>query len=158
MSGGLGTWWRTRTLREQRLLLVMAALLLAVLAWLAVIRPLADARAAAEARHDHAVVALGLARAQAEAIAAAAASPAAVDAPLDTMIANAAAEAGLPVTRVDRAGPSQAIALLPNVRPQAFFAWLAKLESRGLRVERLSLTPAGPQSLAGQVTFAVRAS
>ena len=38
-------WWDTRSAREKRLLLVLAALLVLVLAWLLVIRPLGDARA-----------------------------------------------------------------------------------------------------------------
>ena len=40
MMDGIATWWRVRTQREQRLLLVMFALLALVLGWLLVIRPL----------------------------------------------------------------------------------------------------------------------
>ena len=151
---GLNAWWRSRTLREQRLLLAMLALAAAVLAWALVIRPLADSLAAARARHDAAVAALATVRAQSAALGAAGARPAvALDAPLDTMLSNAAAQAGFPVTRVERAGASRATMLLGSVRPQAFFAWLAALEARGLVVERLSLSPAGPQTLQAQLTI-----
>ena len=39
---GLALWWRERSLREQRLLLVMLGLLVLVLGWLLIIRPLGD--------------------------------------------------------------------------------------------------------------------
>jgi len=51
-------WWRERTLREQRLLLVMFALIALALGWLLVIRPLSDALDAAQTRHAEAVTAL----------------------------------------------------------------------------------------------------
>ena len=42
MNESLKLWWRTRTLREQRLLVAMFAVLAVVLAWLLVIRPIGD--------------------------------------------------------------------------------------------------------------------
>jgi general secretion pathway protein M len=57
-------WWATRTLREKRLLLFMTALLALVLIWFVIIRPLLDARAAAEQRLNAAVTELARARAK----------------------------------------------------------------------------------------------
>ncbi len=52
-----GLWWSSRSVREQRLLAVMGALILVVLIWLVIVRPAwgwrehaADRRAVAEAR------------------------------------------------------------------------------------------------------------
>ena len=154
----LQSWWRQRSLREQRLLLAGATVMTLVLAWLLVMRPLEDALSDAKARHGDAVVALAEVRAQAEAIREAAKSPSppAINS-LDSMIGNAAAEAGFPVTRIDRQGAREVTLVLESVRPQAFFAWVHQMESvRGLAITRFSATPNTDQTLAVQVTFAAR--
>src|SRR5687768_1167035 len=90
-------WWDTRSAREKRLLLVLAALLVLVLAWLLVIRPLGDARANAEQRLDAAVAELGKARADAVALRQLGARPAGVQPvprPLDGFLMQAGGEAG----------------------------------------------------------------
>ena len=61
-------WYVGLSLREQRLIAVMAALFLIVFVWLLVLRPLGDALADARERHDEAVLARAQARAQAEAL------------------------------------------------------------------------------------------
>lgn len=155
MSKSFLLWWRTRTLREQRLLLVMAALAVLVLVWLLVIRPLGDALSNAKERHGAAVIALAEARAQAEAIGAAEAkAPALLGAPLDAVISQAAQETGFTVTSIERQGSSQATLVMDAVRPQAFFGWVGQMENgRGLIVERMTATPNSDQTLAVQVTF-----
>lgn len=153
----LQAWWRTRTLREQRLLLVMGALALLVLAWLLVIRPLGDALSEAKGRHGAAAIALAEARGLSEAIRAAeAGAPAALPMPLDSMISQAATEAGFTITRLDRHSSVQTSLVMDAVRPQAFFTWVAQMEARGLIVERLTATPNTDRTLAIQTTFRAR--
>jgi general secretion pathway protein M len=154
MSSVTQTWWRTRTLREQRLLLAAAGLLFVVLSWLLVIRPLNDALAAARERHGAAV----LARAEAKERAGLSAAPART--PLDlrggtleTLLSGTASEAGIPVARVTREGFAQATAVIDAVRPQALFAWVRAMEDRGLVVERLRATANSDQTIAAEVTF-----
>jgi general secretion pathway protein M len=155
MSGVTNTWWRTRTLREQRLLLAMAALLFLVLSWLLVIRPLNDALAAARERHGAAV----LARAEAKERAALASAPTdrmPIDlrgGTLETLLSGSAGEAGIPVARVTREGNAQATAVIDAVRPQALFAWVRAMEERGLAVERLRATANSDQTIAAEITF-----
>lgn len=151
-------WWRTRTLREQRLLLAMAGLAAVVLAWLLVIRPLGDALSEARERHGAAVVALAEARAAAELIAVIEArEPVDLGAPVDMIVSQAAAAAGFPLSRIDREGGAQATVAMEAVRPQAFFAWVAQLEAeRGLAVERLTARTNSDQTLAVEVTFRAR--
>jgi general secretion pathway protein M len=149
------TWWHTRTLREQRLLLALAGLLFVVLSWLLVIRPLNDALAAARERHGAAV----LARAEAKERAALGAAPAdrtTVDlrgGTLETLLSGSASEAGIPVARVTREGGAQATAVVDAVRPQALFAWVRAMEGRGLIVERLRATANSDQTIAAEITF-----
>ncbi len=158
MNGSLKIWWRTRTLREQRLLLAMAVLLALVLAWLLVIRPLNDSLSAARERHGAAVLALAEARTQAAAIGGLQQRrPAALGAPLDILLNQSASEAGFPVSRVEREGVNQATVVIQTVRPQAFFGWVKRMEDdRGLIVERLSATTNSDQTLAVQITFRAR--
>jgi general secretion pathway protein M len=154
MSSVTQTWWRTRTLREQRLLLAMAGLLFLVLSWLLVIRPLNDALAAARERHGAAV----LARAEAKERAALGAAPARPPADLrggtlETLLSGTASEAGIPVARVTRESAAQATAVIDAVRPQALFGWVRAMEGRGLIVERLRATANSDQTIAAEITF-----
>lgn len=154
MKDSFALWWRTRTLREQRLLLAMGALALVVFAWLLVIRPVSDALSEARERHGDAVVALAEARAQAKLIAGLEQGQAAAPGrPVDAVLSDAAAEAGFSINRIEREGAAQATIVLDAVRPQAFFGWAAGLEGRGLVVERLTAGTNSDQTLAVQVTF-----
>ncbi len=155
MSDIFNDWWRTRSLREQRLLLVMFGLLAIVLAWLLIIRPLGDALSQARERHGRAVLAVAEARAQAQAISGLK-MPAAVDAavPVETLISRSANEAGFPVTGIQRETPRAATMTIQSVRPQAFFGWVNQMENRnGLIVERLSATTNSDQTLAVTITM-----
>jgi general secretion pathway protein M len=158
MNDSLKIWWRTRTLREQRLLLAMFALAAIVFAWLLVIRPLSDALSRARERHGAAVIALAEARAQARAISGLQqGAPTALTMPLETLLSQSASEAGFTVARAEREGPNQATMAIQAVRPQAFFTWIRQMESRHrLIVERLSATTNSDQTLAVQVTFRAR--
>ena len=157
MNESFNLWWRTRTLREQRLLIAMAGLLAVVLVWLLVIRPINDALSAARERHGAAVLALAEARARAAAIGTLQERrPTSLGAPLDTILDQSATEAGFPVARVEREGINQATIAFESVRPQAFFAWVNRMEERGLFVERLSARTNSDQTLGVEATFRAR--
>lgn len=158
MNEGFRGWWRTRTLREQRLLLAMLALLAVVLLWLLIWRPLGDALSRARDRHAAAALALAEARAQAALIAQfERAAPVGPQEPIDTLISRSATDAGFPIARLEREGAGQATLVLASVRPQAFFGWVGQMESgRGLIVERLSASTNSDRTLSVQVTFRTR--
>jgi general secretion pathway protein M len=154
MSGGFKTWWRGRTLREQRLLLAMTALLAVVLLWLLIVRPVGDALSRAHERHAAAALALAEARAKAALIRQLEQSaPASAGEPIDATISRSATEAGFQITRLEREGPDVATLVLASVRPQAYFGWVAQMESRGLIVERLNASTNSDRTLTVQVTF-----
>lgn len=158
MSDTIKLWWRTRSLREQRLLLAMISLAIIVFAWLLVVRPMGDALSNARERHGEAVQALADARSNAALIAnLQGAAPVALGGSLDMVVSNSAAEAGFPVNRVERQGADQATIVMDNVRPQAFFGWIGQMETgRGLIVDRLSATANSDQTIAVEVTFRTR--
>jgi general secretion pathway protein M len=158
MNDSLKTWWRSRTLREQRLLLVMFGLASVVLLWLLILRPLGDGLSRARERYADAALALAEARAQARLIAQLESNgPAGLSEPIDSLISRSATEAGFPVAQLNRESENQASLTLASVRPQAFFGWLAQMESGGgLIVERLNVATNSDRTLSVQVTFRAR--
>jgi len=138
MSEGLTMWWQGRSLREQRLLIVMSVLIAVVIGWLLIVRPLSDALDEAKRRHGEAIVALADARARAEAAGQVQGRPAvAAPLPIDSLITRTASEAGFANARVTAQGPSAAIVAIEAGRPQALFTWLSVLEGQGVRVRLL---------------------
>lgn len=158
MSDAVKSWWRTRTLREQRLILAAGALLALVLLWLLILRPVGDALSRARERHGVAAQALAEARAQVALIQELQRRQTpALGQPLDLTISQAATEAGFPVSRVTPEGPNVATFVSNSVRPQAFFAWVSQMEAtRGLTVDRLTATTNTDQTVTVQVTFRAR--
>jgi general secretion pathway protein M len=155
---GLVSWWRLRSRREQWLLAVMLVLAAFTLAWLLVVRPLGDAVATANERHDRAVIALAEARAQAlvirryEAIRAPA-----QPGPLEGAVSAAAAAAGFQLSRIQPDGENRIGLSLAAAKPQAFFTWLEALErGQGLVVERLNVTSNSDRTLAVELTLRKR--
>lgn len=153
------SWWRTRTPREQRMLLAMGALAFIVFAWLLIVRPLSDSLSDAKERHGEAVTALGQTRNLAAALQGVKNAPATAPiGPIDALVAGAAAEAGFPVSRLERHNANQVTLVVATVRPQAFFAWAHQMEEgRGLIVDRLSATTNTDRTLAVQIGFRKRA-
>jgi len=151
-------WWKTRTLREQRLLLFMGGLLAVVAAWLLVIRPLGDAYSAAHARHGAAVIALAEAKARAEAIRRIERQrPITLAGPLEAVIGKSATEAGFALSQLRADSGNRVTVAMAAVRPQAFFGWVGQMEAdNGLIVDRLSANTNPDQSLSAEVTFRAR--
>ncbi|HMG47690.1 MAG TPA: type II secretion system protein GspM [Allosphingosinicella sp.] len=141
-------WWEVRSARERWLIGVMLALLAVVIAWLLVVRPLADALDAAKQRHGAAVVALAEARAHARP----AAGPAATG-PADQVVAETASAAGFTDARIARLGPGRASVAVDAARPQALFGWVAQMERRGLVVERLRAQANADRTLSAEIAL-----
>lgn len=147
------SWWNERSLREQRLIQVMLMLAVIVLGWLLVVRPLSDSLAAAKARHDAAVVALGEARARATP----GASPGVPAAgPVDALVARTANEAGFTNARLTSQGAERASVAVDAARPQVLFGWVARLEQSGVVVERLATRLNGDRTVAAELTLRKR--
>jgi general secretion pathway protein M len=157
MSDFMPLWWRERTPREQRLLLVMLALLGLVLLWLLVIRPLSDALEGAQQRHAEAVTALAEARARADAARRMEVAPnAAAPLPIDAFLSGTSREAGFANARIVGQGPARASFAVDAVRAQPFFAWVRRMERRGLIVDSLRARANSDRTLAVEAAFRAR--
>ena len=157
MSDGLRLWWAERSQREQRMLLVMFALLALVALWLLAVRPLSDRLDDAQRAHGEAVTALAQARGRAAVRQGHATGPAATaPLPIDGLISRTSAEAGFANARIAGQGPTRATFALDAVRAPAFFAWIRGLEQRGLIVESLRARANSDRTLAVEATFRAR--
>lgn len=127
-------WWEGRTLREQRMLAVMGLAVLAVLVWLAVVRPAwawREAAARDRLRAENALILVQRAaqRAPSEA-------PAAGD--IRAAVDAASAQAG--VTPVMGMAADGALGFsLTGVQTAAAFGWLSALHDKGVEVQSLSV-------------------
>jgi general secretion pathway protein M len=148
-------WWNVRTPREQVLLLVAAALALAVLLGLGLLRP--AARLAERAQGDAAAAArqLGEVRQLVAVQSEAAAAPARpLSEPLTVLVARRAGEAGLSLASLEAPDAGRVTLSIPAARPVVLFPWLDGLESRdGLRVETLAVVRNDDASLAVRATL-----
>ncbi len=134
-------FWRDRSVREQWLLGVAGLLLLVVFAWLAVLRPLATAQAAAATRRASAVTALGEVRAMAGAIRAAETRALAARAvPLAELVGRRATEAGVTPERIESSGDGRVTARIAAIKPAPLLRWLADLEGRdGVIIDQVGI-------------------
>lgn len=146
-------WWRERSLREQRLLLVMAALLAVTILWIGLYMPLRDGLSETRERHQQAVVRLGEVRAQAAALRAvgrAAGQPGA----LAAIVTQAAGDAGFADATVAPQGDRRVSVSIPSARSASALAFFAGLEHSGLVVERFSARANSDPTLAIDATIA----
>lgn len=134
LFSSVAAWWDGRSLRERRMLAIMGALVLGVVGWLGVVRPLdnwqadqARARLAAErqlAQVETAVIQRGARPAEA------------VD--LQALVASTATAAGVQPTLGMSEGGRLGFRLDRVTTAQAF-GWLAALEQGGARIEELGV-------------------
>lgn len=153
MSERLRTWWRDRSPREQRLLLVMIALIAVVIAWLFV-RTMDDALSDVRERHSRAVIEQAEVRAKVAALKALERGTARrLEAPIDVVVGQSASEVGFVLSRTEPQGRDRVVIAIASARPQAFFGWLNDLEGRGVFPERLIARANSDQTLSIEATM-----
>lgn len=149
LFSSISAWWDGRSLRERRMLAIMGALVLGVVGWLGVVRPLdgwqadqARARVAAERQ----LVQIRTAVAQQGAR-----PTEAVD--LQALVASTATTAGVQPTLGMSEGGRLGFRLDRVTTAQAF-GWLAALEQGGARIEELGVveSPDGTLGVTGALT------
>ncbi|HVF93716.1 MAG TPA: type II secretion system protein GspM [Sphingomonas sp.] len=144
----LRTWFATRSLRERRMLLVMAALAAVTLVWAGIIRPVGDALSAARERQAAAAVRLGETRAAIDSIKtvrALRAQPLA--GALQDVVRNEADQAGFALETLEPQGTQRVRTTIRSARAGALTAWLARLERLGILVETATLRDNGDRTV-----------
>ena len=156
---GLRAWFAGRSLREKRLLLVMAALAALTLIWAGIIRPVGDGLSSARERHADAVERLGETQARIDALHLASSHR---PAPLTGVLADAvrarADAAGFVIASLDSAGAGRVKIGIQSVRPGALTAWLARSEAAGILVESATLTDNGDRTAGATLVLKAQGS
>ena len=150
-------WFAERSLREKRMLIVMAVLLVLTLIWAAIIRPVSDGLSSARERHADAVIRLAETQARVKAVTALQQQhPAPITTALDTIIRDRANEAGFALSSVSADGPNRVQISIGTARPGALVGWIAQLEAAGILVESLATSDNGDKTVSAQMTLKVR--
>jgi general secretion pathway protein M len=151
------SWWQGRSAREQILLGAMTALLLIVLIWLLILRPLASAKASATERQEAAVTTLAATQSRIATVKMLASqSPEPLGSPLPDFLRASALQAGFTNAVVDLADNDRARLAIPAAKGAALLAWLDRLNGRGVFIETANLKPNSDATLAFDATLRAR--
>jgi general secretion pathway protein M len=157
MIAAFNTWFADRSLREKRLLIVMAALAALTLIWAVIIRPVTDALSSARERQASAVVRVAETEMRLDALKSLQQDrPAPLSGPLDAVIRDRANEAGFPLANVTGQGADRVQISITAAKPGALLSWIADLEVAGILVDSLNITNNGDQTVAANMTLKAR--
>lgn len=154
----LQNWFRGRSLREQRLLLVMFALLALTVVWAAIILPVTDGLSSARTRLDAATVLLGETEQRVKTVKVlepqGPATP--TNDTLDGTVRARADALGIALSSIGTTGDYGVQFSVASVRPGALMGLLSHLEDdEGLIVDHLSLTDNGDKTVSTQVSLRI---
>ena len=143
-------WWQGRSLREQRLLALLAIIAIPTVLWLLIIRPFGHLIDHQRLERDAAERMLGDVRTMAAELDRIRLTPVTVrPGPVSAAVRADAEAAGFTISRVDGEGVDGAILVIDAVRAQPFFTWLATAERHhGLIVTRFTARPNSDATLA----------
>ncbi len=154
---GLRAWFSSRSLREKRLLLVMAALMALTVIWAGIIRPVGDGLSTSRERYSGAVDRLAATEVRVEAVRGAQARrPPPLTGTLADVVRGAAQNAGFTLAGLDEPAAGEVHVTIQSARPAALSGWLARLEQSGVLVDSARLTDNGDRTVAADLTFRAR--
>jgi general secretion pathway protein M len=157
MIAALKAWFDGRTLRERRMLLAMAAMIVLTVIWFGIFLPISDGLSSSRTRLNDAVIRLGDAQAEREAIADLARNkPQPIPGALADYLRQSAGDAGFALSNVNPQGDDRVQIAIPTARPGALFSWLADLEGAGVVVATIDVSNNGDQTAAAQIVLMKR--
>lgn len=159
MIAALKSWFDGRTIREQRMLLVMVGAIALSVLWFGIVSPVRHALITSQTRLDDAAARLGKAEAERDAIARLTRHrPPPIAGALADYVRTSAGDAGFALSDVVPQNDDRVEIAIPTARPGALFAWIAALENAGVVVASIALSNNGNQSVAATITLIERAS
>ena len=153
MIENLMRWYRDRSAREQMMLCVMMALLVAVIGWIGILRPVNAGLELSKANHELAIARLERVRGDALALES---RGAVVSEPAQAVITRLATDAGFSPTRIDPGADGRVLFALASAKPIALNRWLEALDAQGIFVEQISIRPNSDATLAVDATLRAR--
>lgn len=152
MIAALKTWFDGRSLRERRMLLVMAAMIVLTVIWFGVFLPISDGLSSSRTRLNDAIIRLGDAQAERDAITDLAHNrPQPIPGALADYLRQSAGDAGFALSNVDAQSDDRVQIAIPTARPGALFSWIADLENAGVVVSTIEVSNNGDQTVAAQI-------
>ena len=148
-------WWRDRSVREQWLVGIMLIMLVVIIAWLGIIRPLDSAQIKAETRHSAAVQALGEVRVMTGEIRTAEhRARSAQGLPLVELVSRRAADAGITTQDLQPGGNGRVTVQIEAIKPMPLLRWIGKLEANdGVIVERMNASKNADATVTAALTL-----
>lgn len=143
-------WWLQRSRREQILLQVMALIALPIIAYFLLIKPLLEWEE--RARADY-LVALDRQGRVAAMVGGPDGAADGYDGSLALLVGNSAEEIGLQLDSNVEEGPDRLRIAVEEASGSAALAWIDRLESSGLSVEALQITPTGSGNVSIEATL-----
>lgn len=155
MTDNLKLWWNARAPRERVLLAIMLALLVIIIGWLGVYRPIENAvRGAALANQEAAERYGDMARKVAWLKRAERRAGARSTLPAEQIVGQSAGEAGFTLDRVQAQGGDRVDIAIASARSTALLGWIQTLEGQGMAVDRATITPSGTTgTVSAQISF-----
>lgn len=145
-------WFRSRSLRERRLILVMLALMAVTILWAGVVRPVRDGLESTRERHARAAASLGDVQRRVAAVQAIQRSrPRVPEGLLADALRARAGEAGFAIANLEPDGDRVRITIA-TAKPGALLGWISALEGDGLLIEQSSITSNGDGTVATTLT------
>jgi len=149
------TWYVERSLREKRLLIVMAVLLVITILWAGIFIPVRDGLDTSRARYEDAVMRLAVTRGEVDLVKAAAKRPALTASLTDTVRA-AADQAGFEIATLDQQDAGRVHVVIQSAKASAMSAWLAGLEAQGVLIDAATLRDTGNRSVSADLILKAR--
>lgn len=150
-------WWSARTDREQKMLMLMVAVVSLFLMWFAVWQPVTSGLRSAHMRYDRAIIDLASVKEKAVALKAIRARPVQpLGVPLASFVGQAASEAGFTLSRSEPVGTDGITIAIVSAKSPALMAWFAQLENRGLFVSEISIRPNSDMTIAAEAVLKLR--
>lgn len=157
MIAALKAWFDSRSLRERRMLLAMAAMIVLTVIWFGIFLPVSDGLFSSRTRLNDAVARLGEAQAERDSIADLARNrPQPIPGALADYLRQSAGDAGFALSNVEPQSDDRVRIAIPTARPGALFAWLADLEKAGVIVSTIDVSNNGDQTVSAQILLIER--
>ena len=151
----MNQWWSDRQPRERTLLGGVGVLVLLFVVFQFLLMPLADYRASARDQHEAALAMLQEVEAGARTIhALQAAAGERPEGAARTVVATTATELGLAITRLQPLESNELDVWLDDVASPLLYAWVGRLQERGIPVTRAVIQKNDDATVSAQITFA----
>jgi general secretion pathway protein M len=142
MMETMRSWWASHSAGERRFMAGLGALILIVIIWLGVLRPVDAGLAAGWERQGLALDRYASVRAKVAELQKRPARQAQANRePIDQLIGQSAAEAGFTLDRATMQGEGRMSVNMTSARVGPLLQWISRLEQAGIGVQTISIVP-----------------